>query len=188
MHTNLFAKNRKLHNLQLPILNSKNSIIWDIHHRAMYIISIFSKIRLADQSKPCTEIYLQIIINCINLQLAIRISRNHSFQTCITQFSRSKPILRSIDQVDVLEPRSEVIPQTTDMYESLVETFKSDVIYNTRCTRGDARSFFLYLQNVFVHVCTKQNFLWIYSNIVLKIILNCMNLQIATQLIMMFNF
>ena len=27
----------------------------------------------------------------------------------------------------------------------------------TRCTRGDASSFFLYLQNVFVHVCTKQN-------------------------------
>ena len=25
----------------------------------------------------------------------------------------------------------------------------------TRCTRGDARSFFLYLQNVFV--CTKEN-------------------------------
>ena len=28
---------------------------------------------------------------------------------------------------------------------------------STRCTRGDASSFFLYLQNVFVHVCTKQN-------------------------------
>ena len=44
-------------------------------------ISIFSKIRLVDQSKPCTQIYLQIIINCINLQLAIRISRSCSFQT-----------------------------------------------------------------------------------------------------------
>ena len=34
----------------------------------------------------------------------------------------------------------------------------------------------------------KTKFLMNLSNIVLKIILNCMNLQIATQLIMMFNF
>ena len=33
----------------------------------------------------------------------------------------------------------------------------------------------------------KTNFLRIYSNIVLKVILNCMNMQIATQLIMMYN-
>ena len=33
----------------------------------------------------------------------------------------------------------------------------------------------------------KTNFLRTYSNIVLKIILNCMNMQIATQLIMMYN-
>ena len=31
------------------------------------------------------------------------------------------------------------------------------ITFTTRCTRGDARSFFLYLQNVFV--CTKRNFL-----------------------------
>ena len=151
-------------------------------------ISIFSKITLVDQSKPCTQIYLQIIINCINLQLAIRISRNLSFQTWITQFSRSKPILRSIDSVVLLEPRSKVISTDDGHVRIVSRNLQSDVIYNTRCTRGDASSFFLYLQNVFVHVCTKQNLSWIYSNIVLKIILNCMNLQIATQLIMMFNF
>ena len=149
-------------------------------------ISIFSKIRLVDQSKPCTQIYLQIIINCINLQLAIRISRNHSFQTWITQFSRSKPILRTIDSVDLLEPRSKVISTDDGHVRNVSLNLKSNSIYNTRCTRGDASSFFLYLQNVFV--CIKRNFLWIYSNIVLKIILNGMNLQIATQLIMMFNF
>ena len=33
----------------------------------------------------------------------------------------------------------------------------------------------------------KTNFLRIYLNIVLKVILNCMNMQIATQLIMMYN-
>ena len=149
-------------------------------------ISIFSKIRIVDQSKPFTQIYLQIIINCINLQLAIRISRNHSFQTWVIQFSRSKRILRSIDWVDLLEPRSKVISTDDGHVRIVSQNLQSDVIYNTRCTRGDASSFFLYLQNVFV--CIKRNFLWIYSNIVLKTILNCMNLQIATQLIMMFNF
>ena len=35
MHTNLFAKTRKLHNLQLPILILKKSIISYMHHPAM---------------------------------------------------------------------------------------------------------------------------------------------------------
>ena len=43
MHTNLFAKNRKLHNLQLAILISKNSIILDIHHHAMYMYINFQQ-------------------------------------------------------------------------------------------------------------------------------------------------
>ena len=41
-------------------------------------ITIFSKIRLVDQSKPCTQIYLQKFLICINLQLAIRISKNRA--------------------------------------------------------------------------------------------------------------
>ena len=36
MHTSVFAKNRMLHNLQLPILISKKSIISDMYHPAMY--------------------------------------------------------------------------------------------------------------------------------------------------------
>ena len=44
MHTNLFAKTRKLHNLQLPILISKKSIISDMYHRAMYMYINFHKI------------------------------------------------------------------------------------------------------------------------------------------------
>ena len=44
MHTNLFAKNRKLHNLQvLPILISKKSIISDMHHRVMYMFINFQQ-------------------------------------------------------------------------------------------------------------------------------------------------
>ena len=34
-------------------------------------ISIFSKIRFVDQSKPCTQIYLQKVASCINLQILI---------------------------------------------------------------------------------------------------------------------
>ena len=158
MHTNLFAKSRKLHNLQLPILIlKKNQLFQTCIILQCTCISIFSKIRLVDQSKPCTQIYLQIIINCINLQLAIPISRNHSFQTWITQFSRSKPILRSIDSVDLLEPRSKVISTDDGHVGNVSQKLKSDSIYNTRCTRGDASSFFLYLQNVFV--CRERNFL-----------------------------
>ena len=37
MYTNLFAKNRKLNNLQLPIPISKKSIISDMHHPVMYM-------------------------------------------------------------------------------------------------------------------------------------------------------
>ena len=39
-------------------------------------------------------------------------------------------------------------------------------------------------KRIYMH---KTNFLRTYSNIVLKVILNCMNMQIATQLIMMYN-
>ena len=48
-------------------------------------ILIFSKVGLVDHaSKPCTQIYLQKIANYINLQLAIRISKSHTFRTCTT--------------------------------------------------------------------------------------------------------
>ena len=43
MHTNLFAKNRKLHNLQLPILISKKLIISDMDYRAMYMYINFQQ-------------------------------------------------------------------------------------------------------------------------------------------------
>ena len=47
-------------------------------------ISNISKLGLVDQSKPCTQTYLQKIANCINLQLAIRILKNPAFRTCTT--------------------------------------------------------------------------------------------------------
>ena len=47
-------------------------------------IAIFSRIGLVDQSKPCTQIYLQKIAYCTNMQLAIQISKNHACRTCTT--------------------------------------------------------------------------------------------------------
>ena len=43
MHTNLFAKNRKLHNLQLPILISIKAVISDMHHPAIYMYINFQQ-------------------------------------------------------------------------------------------------------------------------------------------------
>ena len=43
MHTNFFAKNRKLHNLQLPILISIKSIISDMYHPAIYMCINFQQ-------------------------------------------------------------------------------------------------------------------------------------------------
>ena len=54
----------------------------------------------------------------------------------------------------------------------------------TRCTRGDACSFFLYLQNVFV--CTKKK--ECFMNIFKYCLKNYIKLnEFATQLIMMYN-
>ena len=71
--------------------------------------SIFSKIGLVDQSKPCTQIYLQKNANCINLQLAIRISKNQAFKTCTTPSRTFRPILSSIGQLGNELPRKEII-------------------------------------------------------------------------------
>ena len=66
VHTNVFAKNCKLH---------KFGCIDNLRHASYIVkrtcISIFRKIGLVDQSKPCTQIYLQKIASCINLQLPI---------------------------------------------------------------------------------------------------------------------
>ena len=80
-----------------------------MHHRKTYIISVFSKIGLVDQSKPCTQVYLQKFANCINLPLAIKISKNHAFQTCTTPLRTFMLILRSIGMLDIEIPRKEII-------------------------------------------------------------------------------
>ena len=96
-------------NLQLPIKVFKNRTFQTCIIVKRTCISIFSQIGLVDQSKPCTQIYLQKFANCINLQLAIRISKNHTFRTCTTPSRTFRPILRSIGLIDNKLPRKEVI-------------------------------------------------------------------------------
>ena len=70
--TNLFAKKRKLHkfcNYQKYFWKNPRFQTCIIVERTC--ISIFNKIRLIYQSKPCTQIYLHNIACCINLQLPI---------------------------------------------------------------------------------------------------------------------
>ena len=82
-----------------------------------------------------------------------------------------------VKSCQVLESNLPRYLNDTCIFESKVMKYNLHTvhIHITRCTLGDARSFFLYSQNVFV--CTKRNFLRIYSNIVVKNMLNCMNLQ-----------
>ena len=70
---------------------------------------MFSKIGLVDQSKPCTQNYLQKIANFINLQLAIRISKNPACRTCTTPLRTFRPILRSIGLLDIKLQWKEII-------------------------------------------------------------------------------
>ena len=110
VHTNVFAKNRKLHEFATTnIFFLKNRHFQTCIIVKRTCISIFSKIGLVDQSKTCTQIYLQKCLNCNNLQLAIRISKHHAFRTCTTPLRTFRPILRSIGLLDIEIPRKEII-------------------------------------------------------------------------------
>ena len=64
-------KNRKLHKFATTNSILKKSIISDMHHLIADMYINFQQVGLVDQSKPCTQNYLQIIATCINLQLQI---------------------------------------------------------------------------------------------------------------------
>ena len=97
-------------NLQLPMAIFKNRPFQTCIIVNRTCISIFSKIGLKDQSKLCTQIYLSKFANCISLQLAIIISKNHAFPTCTTPSRTFRSILRSIGLLDNKLPQKEIIP------------------------------------------------------------------------------
>ena len=103
-------KNRKLHEFATTnIFFFKNRHFQTCIIVKRTCISIFSKIGLVDQSKTCTQIYLQKYLNCNNLQLAIRILKNHAYWTCTTPSRTFRPILSSIGLLDNELPRKEII-------------------------------------------------------------------------------
>ena len=60
MYTNLFAKIRKLHNLQLPIPISKKSIISDMHHPVM---SMYINFQQNQASRSVKTVHTNLFAN-----------------------------------------------------------------------------------------------------------------------------
>ena len=77
-----------------------------MHDRKTYMYNNFQQNRVM---YPCTQIYLQNFLICINLQLAIRISKSHAFRACTAPSRTFRPILRSIGLLDIEIPRKEII-------------------------------------------------------------------------------
>ena len=101
-------------------------------------------------SKPCTQVYLQIFANCINWQLAIRISKNHAFRTCTTPSRTFRPILSSIGLLDNEIPQKEIIStdgrtdRQTDGQTSRTTTIGSFFEKRKNYKKGIFLQYFLY--------------------------------------------
>ena len=103
VHTNLFAKNCKLHKFATTNSNfKKKSILLDMHHHKTYMYINFQQNQVKTQvMTACTQVYSQKIASCINLQLPIIIFNNRLFQTriivkrtCISIFSKIRLTIR----------------------------------------------------------------------------------------------
>ena len=68
--TSLIAKNRKLHNLQLPIVILKKSILLDMHHHEMYMYINFQTNRVSRSVKT------------VHTNLFVKNCKLHKFATC----------------------------------------------------------------------------------------------------------
>ena len=58
--------------------------------------SNFHQIRVCRSVKRVHKSICKNVVSCINLQIAIRIIKNHAFLTCTTPQPMFRPILRSI--------------------------------------------------------------------------------------------
>ena len=68
--TSLIAKNRKLHNLQLPIVILKKSILLDMHHHDTYMYINFQQNRVSRSVKT------------VHTNLFVKNCKLHKFATC----------------------------------------------------------------------------------------------------------
>ena len=99
-------KNRKLHKYATYKLNFETKLLSDMHHRITYLYINFQQNRV---SRSVKTVHTSLFANCINLQLAIRISKNHTFRTCTTPSRTFRPIFRLICLLDNELPRKEII-------------------------------------------------------------------------------
>ena len=121
-------------NLQLPIEIFKNRLFQTCIIVKHTCITIFSKIG-SNQSKPCTQIYLQMFLICINLELVIRISKNHTFRTCTAPSRTFRPILRSIGLLDIEIPRKEIISTDDRRTDGQTDDGRTDVAHDNNMYR-----------------------------------------------------
>ena len=106
-------------NLQLPLVILKR------HHHKTYMYINFQQNRVSRSVKTVHTNYLQ------NLQLAVSISKNHSFEwTCTTPSQTFKPmILRSIGLLDISKYRKKkLFPHTTDNFLYTRRTPTADIV------------------------------------------------------------
>ena len=68
----------------IPIILFFKSIISDIHYHKTYMYVNFQQNRVNRSVKTVHTNLFANIANCIYLQLAIKISKNHVFRTCTT--------------------------------------------------------------------------------------------------------
>ena len=99
-------KNRKLHKYATCNSNFETKLFADMHHRITYLYINFQQNRVSRSVKTA---HTSLFANCIDLQLAIRISKNHTFRTCTTPSWTFRPILRLIGLLDNELPRKEII-------------------------------------------------------------------------------
>ena len=99
-------KNRKLHKYATYNSNFETKLLSDMHHRITYLYINFQQNRV---SRSVKTVHTSLFANCINLQLAIRISKNHVFGTSTTPLRTFMPILRSIGWLDIEILRKEII-------------------------------------------------------------------------------
>ena len=87
-------------------LNFETKLLSDMHHRITYLYINFQQNRV---SRSVKTVHTSLFANCIDLQLAIRISKNHAFRTCTTPSRTFRRILSSIGLLDNELPRKEII-------------------------------------------------------------------------------
>ena len=107
VHTNVFSKNRKLHKFATTNRNFKHRLFQTCIVVKRKCLTIFSKIGLVDQSKSCTQIYLQ---NC-NLSSNFKKSRLSNMHCPLTDSQADFEINRPVRYRNTAK---KIFPRTTD--------------------------------------------------------------------------